>query len=89
MVSSTPILRMPDFSKEFVIDCDASRRGVGAVLARLVKTGWAHRGGRVGLGKSQLVWRQVKQAEPAQAAGHDPPGPRIFFFFNFFLKLYF
>ncbi|KAH9779621.1 hypothetical protein KPL71_007762 [Citrus sinensis] len=33
-LTSPPILRLPDFTQQFVIDCDASGTGVGAILSQ-------------------------------------------------------
>ena len=32
IISSCPVLALPDFSQPFVVECDASREGLGVIL---------------------------------------------------------
>lgn len=41
-LSSRPVLVAPDFSREFILQCDASNRGLGVVLAQLNEGGEEH-----------------------------------------------
>ena len=35
MLCSNPVLKTPDFSKSFILQTDASNRGVGAILSQI------------------------------------------------------
>ncbi|CAH0726940.1 unnamed protein product, partial [Brenthis ino] len=36
LLTSTPVISCPDFTKPFVIQCDASTKGIGAVLCQII-----------------------------------------------------
>ncbi len=39
LLSSYPILQLPNFNKEFIIDCDASGVGISAILTQVDNNG--------------------------------------------------
>jgi hypothetical protein len=51
---STPILELPDFTKTFVLECDASRNGIGVVLMQY--------GGPLAFTRKQLSERHLGQS---------------------------
>ena len=42
MLCSSPVLRSPDFTSEFILQTDASDRGIGAVLSQINDNGNEH-----------------------------------------------
>lgn len=42
VLASMPVLRTPDYTKEFIVQCDASDRGLGVVLCQVGEDGEEH-----------------------------------------------
>ena len=42
VLCNDPVLKIPDYSREFIVQTDASDRGMGAVLCQMNKDGEEH-----------------------------------------------
>ena len=59
-VQSTPVLVFPDFDKPFLLETDASKEGLGAVLFQKQSDGWYHPFGSRSLTPSEKNYHSSK-----------------------------